>query len=84
MKLNPKTANFLFAPTVVLFMSGTMSLVLTAINQGIDANFISKWLTGFGISFFVALPMAMIAIPLIQKFFDSITEKPAELKAENL
>ncbi len=84
MKLNPKTAKFLFAPTVVLFMSGTMSFVLTAINQGIDANFISKWLTGFGISFFIALPMAMIAIPLIQKFFDRITKKPAELAAENL
>jgi len=84
MKLSQKTAKFLFAPTVVLFMSGTMSFVLTAINQGFNANFISKWLTGFGISFFVALPMAMLAIPLIQTFFDRITEKPTSAATENL
>ncbi|MDQ3712892.1 MAG: DUF2798 domain-containing protein [Acidobacteriota bacterium] len=51
MKLSQRTAKFLFAPTVALFMSGTMSFVLTVINRGIDANFISRWLTGFGISF---------------------------------
>ena len=76
MKLSQRTAKFLFAPTVVLFMSGTMSFVLTAINQGINADFIWKWLTGFGISFVIALPMAMLAIPQIQKFFDGITEQP--------
>ena len=84
MKLSQRTAKFLFAPTVVLFMSGTMSFVLTAINQGINANFISKWLTGFGISFFIALPLAMFVIPLIQKFFTGITKKTDTTTSENL
>lgn len=79
MKLSQRAAKFLFAPTVVLFMSGTMSFVLTAINQGIKAKFISKWLTGFGISFVIALPMAMFAIPLIQKFYGKITEKTVDV-----
>jgi Protein of unknown function (DUF2798) len=84
MKLSPRTAKFLFAPTVALCMSAMMSFALTIINQGINANFIFKWLTSFGISFFVALPLAMLAIPLIQKFFDRFTEKPDTTIAENL
>ena len=84
MKLNQRTAKFLFTPTVVLFMSGTMSFVLIAINQGIYANFISKWLTGFSISFVIALPIAMFAIPFIQKFYERIAEKPDAATAKNL
>ena len=72
MKLSQRTAKFLFPPTVALFMSGTMSFALTIINQGIDANFISKWLTGF----VVAVPISMFVVPLIQKFYDRITDKP--------
>ncbi|MBC7929900.1 MAG: DUF2798 domain-containing protein [Rubrivivax sp.] len=66
MKLSRRTAKFLFAPTVALFMSGTMSFALTIINQGIDANFISKWLNSFGISFVIAVPIAAFAVPRIQ------------------
>lgn len=84
MKLSQRTAKFLFAPTVALCMSGMMSFALTIINQGIDTNFIFKWLTGFGISFVVALPVSWFAVPRIQKFFDRITEKPDTTIADNL
>ncbi len=84
MKLSQRTAKFLFAPTVALCMSGMMSFALTVINQGIDANFISKWLTSFAISFVVAVPISCFAVPRIQKFFDGITEKPGAATAENL
>lgn len=84
MKLSQRTTKLLFAPTVALLMSGMMSFALTVINQGIDANFISKWLTSFGISFVIAVPIAAFVVPRIQTFFDGITEKPAAARAENL
>jgi len=83
MKLSQRTANLLFAPTVALCMSGMMSFVLTIINQGVDADFVSKWLKSFGISFVVAVPIAAFVVPRMQKFFESITEKPAVAGAEN-
>jgi hypothetical protein len=84
MKLSPRTAKFLFAPTVALCMSAMMSFALTIINQGINANFIFKWLTSFGISFAVAVPISWFVVPRIQRFFDGMTEKPEATIAENL
>lgn len=82
MKLSQSTAKILFAPAVGLVMSGAMSFALTIINQGFGDDFIYKWLSGFGISFLVALPISAVVVPQIQKFFDRITEKSAT--AENL
>jgi len=76
MKLSRRTAGFLFAPTVALFMSGAMSFALTAINRGFSEDFICEWLRAFGISFVVAVPISAFAVPRIQKFYDRITEKP--------
>jgi len=84
MKLSQRTAKFLFAPTVALCMSGMMSFALTIINQGIDTDFISKWLTSFAVSFVIAVPIAASAVPRIQGFFDGITEKPVDVTTENL
>ncbi len=75
MKITQQTAKLLFAPTVGLCMSGAMSFVLTAINLGFGADFISQWLKSFGISFLVALPISALVVPRIQKFYDRITEK---------
>jgi len=74
MKFSQSTAKILFAPAIGLVMSGAMSFALTIINQGLGENFIYKWLSGFGISFVVALPISAVVAPQIQKFFDGITE----------
>lgn len=83
-KLSPNVIKFLFAPTVGLCMSGAMSFVLTALNLGFGADFISQWLKSFGISFLVALPISALVVPRIQKFYDQITEKPVSANEENL
>lgn len=82
MKLSQSTAKILFAPAVGLVMSGAMSFTLTIINQGFGDEFLYKWLSSFGISFVVALPISAVVVPQIQKFFEGITEKAAE--TENL
>lgn len=84
MKFSQRTAKFLFPPTVALCMSGMMSFVLTVINQGIGANFMSKWLVSFGISFVVAVPISMFIVPRIQKFYERNTEKSAAEVEENM
>lgn len=56
-------------------MSGTMSFAMTAPNRGFDGGFIHQWLRAFGIGFIVAAPLAALAVPRIQKFFDRVTEK---------
>ncbi|MDQ3750022.1 MAG: DUF2798 domain-containing protein [Acidobacteriota bacterium] len=84
MKFSPRTAKLLFPPTVALCMSVMMSFVLTIINQGIGANFISKWLTGFAVSFVVAVPISWFVVPRIQKFYDRNTEKSAAKVEEKL
>jgi hypothetical protein len=83
-KLSPSVTKLLFAPTIGLCMSGAMSFVLTAINLGFSADFISQWLKSFGISFLVALPISAFVVPRIQKFYDRITEKPVSANLENL
>jgi hypothetical protein len=83
-KFSPSVTKFLFAPTVGLCMSGAMSFVLTALNQGFGADFIYQWLKSFGISFLVALPISAFVVPRIQKFYDRITEKPVLANGENL
>ena len=85
MKLSQSTAKILFVPAIGLVMSGAMSLTLTIINQGFSDDFIYKWLSSFGINFLVALPISVVVVPRIQKFFHGITEKPAAAAtAENL
>lgn len=74
-KIKLRTAKLLFAPTVGLVMSATMSFVLTAINLGFTRNFLSNWLASFGISFLVALPISAFVVPRIQKFYAGITEE---------
>jgi len=74
-KIKPRTAKLLFAPTVGLLMSATMSFVLTWINLGFNRDFLSNWLTSFGISFLVALPISALIVPRIQKFYAGITEE---------
>lgn len=55
-------------------MSATMSFVLTAINLGFSADFVTNWLYSFAISFLVALPISAFLVPRIQKFYAEITE----------
>jgi hypothetical protein len=82
MKLKPRTAKLLLAPAIGLCMSCAMSFVLTAINVGLNEDFVAAWLKSFGISFAVSLPVSFIIVPQIQKFFDGITEKNDELSGK--
>lgn len=82
-KIKPQTAKFLFAPTVGLFMSETITFALTAINFGFSDWFVTNWLKSFAISFLVALPISAFLVPRIQKFYAGITENTADSKSTN-
>ena len=73
-KIKPQTAKMLFAPSVGLVMSATMSFALTAFNLGFNADFPANWLKSFAVSFVAALPISTLVVPRIQKLLAAITE----------
>ena len=56
-----------------LTMSFSISFVLTLINAGLIPDFLSVWMRSFTIGFIVALPIALIVVPIMQKVVDILT-----------
>ncbi len=56
-----------------LTMSLSISFVLTLINAGLIPDFLTVWMRGFTIGFIVALPIALIVVPIMQKVVDRLT-----------
>jgi len=52
---------------MALLMSFFMSLVMTAANAGLDERFLTIWPRSWLIGFIVALPLAFILPPTIQR-----------------
>lgn len=48
-------------------MSLLMSFIMAVINVGVGSLLVSAWIRGWGIGFIVALPLAYILPPFIQK-----------------
>jgi len=72
-KIKKKYSWILFAFFMSLMMSFSISFVLTLINAGLIPDFPSVWMRGFIIGFIVALPIALIVVPIMQKVVDSLT-----------
>ncbi len=51
-----------------------MSLAMTIVNTGLDAGFVLRWLTAWGISFAVAFPAAAVIIPAARKLTSHLLE----------
>lgn len=73
MQLTQTQAQRVFVPLIALVMSGFMSLVMTAINFGVGPEFPSIWLRNWLLSFTVALPTALLAVPLIRNGLARVT-----------
>ena len=73
MKIKKKYSWILFAFFMSLTMSLSISFVLTLINAGLIINFFSVWMRGFAVGFIVALPIALVVIPIMKKVVDRLT-----------
>lgn len=70
-KLGPRAYAIVFTGLVALLMSAAMSFVLTAINAGIEGEFVLRWGRGFLIAWAVAWPLAMAVIPLVRRWMSA-------------
>lgn len=67
MKVSQKTFGLIFSTVICLVMSLVMSFVVIVMNMGFVEDFFTVWITSIGAEFIVALPLSIIAIPMIQK-----------------
>jgi hypothetical protein len=72
LQLTPTQAQRAFVPLIALAMSAFMSIAMTAFNFGIDA-FPWLWLRNWLLSFTVALPTALLVVPLIRTGLARVT-----------
>ena len=79
MKLTPRQAQRAFVPLIALAMSGLMTLFMTAFNFGVGAGFIGRWLQNWGLGFAVALPTALLVVPMIRNGLARVTAASSPL-----
>ena len=72
MKINRKYYNLVFSALIVLFMSFFMSLLTTIISVGLNPGFFIIWFKSYWFSVFVALPISIFVVPIIQKLIEPL------------
>ena len=72
-KIKKKYSWILFAFFMSITMSFSISFILTLINAGLISDFIFIWMRGFTIGFVVALPIALILVPIMRRVDDRLT-----------
>jgi hypothetical protein len=68
----PRKGQFLFILLMAFFMSGTMSLTMTFIKIGFGSMLIHEWLKAWAIGFVVAVPTAMLVVPMVRTIVDRL------------
>lgn len=70
--------NIIFNILVAVVMSALMSLILTIINVGIPPGFFGIYMRSFFVGVLVAIPVSMIAIPLITRMLGVLLVKKTD------
>jgi hypothetical protein len=69
-KLNPRQGHYLFVILMCICMSGAISLAMLFIRVGFTRSlggFVNEWMKNWVIAFCVALPVALVVVPLVRK-----------------
>jgi hypothetical protein len=67
MKIHKKHEMKLSMMLMILIMTSVMTIASTALNFGIDDEFILRWLKAWAFASILATPIAMFAMPKIRK-----------------
>ncbi len=73
MFLTRQQGHVLFVVLMATSMSFIMSLAMTALNAPLDAHFMQRWFRSFLVGALVAIPSAMIVVPVMRRIADSLT-----------
>ena len=73
----PRYAPLLFSA----ILSGTMSLIVSAISTlrvlGFDSGFVPAWLASWGIAWAIAFPTVAVIAPVTRRIVQAMTERTA-------
>ncbi|MCT4622451.1 MAG: DUF2798 domain-containing protein [Schleiferiaceae bacterium] len=67
MKVNKKVFGLIFSVAISIVMSLFMSFFMLLMNVGIVPGFFFIWMKSAAVGMLIGLPVAVIAVPLIQK-----------------
>ncbi len=73
--LTPRQAQLAFIPLAAAIMSGVISLVMTAMNNGLP-GLLGAWLRAWPVAFAVALPAAWVVLPGVRALLTGLVRSP--------
>lgn len=77
--LFPATATrYVFSFLMSIYMVTLMTFVITAVNTGLDAGFLSRWWRAFYIAWPVAYILILLGAPPLQQLTAKLIRKPPE------
>lgn len=71
--ISKRFASVLFAFLMSIGLSGFLSAAITAINTGVDAGFIDRWLPAYALAWSLAFPSVTFVAPRVRRLVDRIT-----------
>ncbi len=74
MKVSGKVYGIIFSAAISFVMSLFMSFFMIAINVGFTSDFFIAWTMSTLIGFVIGMPIAAIAVPLLQKLLNRYLE----------
>ncbi|MEQ1438971.1 DUF2798 domain-containing protein [Fontimonas sp. SYSU GA230001] len=73
MKIPARYAPILFGAVLSAIMVGIVSAFVLAINQGIDQDFLTRWVRSCATTWPVAFPTVTIIAPWVRRFVARVT-----------
>jgi len=77
-KLPAKYASFVLPLVISILMSCLVSGVATFRSIGPEADFISIWMSAWGVSWLVAFPILLVVLPTARKIVFLFVEEPGK------
>lgn len=85
MKVTRAMFGIMMSVAIGFVMSFSLSFLMLVLNAGLIPGFLLIWMKGFALSFAVSIPIALIAIPLIEKTLLSLFPiKPPQNKGTDM
>jgi len=73
--LSRRGADALFIILMCIIMSGAVALAMALITSGLTHTLIWQWTRGWAIGSLVAIPVAFLVVPPLQRFCNSLVRR---------
>ncbi len=72
--LSRRGANALFIVLMCVIMSGAVALAMALVTSGLTRGLLWQWTRGWAIGTLVAVPVAFLIVPPLERFCKSLTK----------